>query len=309
MENVYRTPDSAFVGLPDFPFEPNYLEWDGLRTHYLDEGPRDAPVALLLHGEPTWSFLYRKMIPPLLAAGYRCVAPDHIGFGRSDKVTDDKWYVIDRHIERLAVFIERLDLRDITVVVQDWGGPIGLINAVAMPERFSCLVILNTWLHHDGYEYSQGIKAWREAATNRHWLAWLRHDLPCGAIVRRAMVRPTAAPAALERAYEAPFDGSIAAKAGARRFPWCIPFAEPEAGSAKRQAQTFEALKHWSKPAHVIFGASDPIFTPTWGKQWADMIPGATFDVIERAGHFCQEDAGEEIAVRLLERVAVSRKS
>lgn len=304
MDNVYRTPDAAFEGLADFPYTPNYLEWDGLRTHYVDEGPKDAPVALLLHGEPTWSYLYRKMIPPLLAAGYRCVAPDHIGFGRSDKVTDDKWYVIDRHIERLAGLIERLDLRDITVVMQDWGGPIGLINAVAAPDRFARLAILNTWLHHDGFDYTPAIKAWRDAATNRHWLAWMRHDLPCGTIVRRTAVRPVDDVAALERAYEAPYAGSIAAKAGARRFPWCIPYAEPEAGAAARQAEAFEALKSWSKPVNVIFGDADPIFPPTWGKAWAEMIPGATFDTIERAGHFCQEDAGEEIATRLLERAA-----
>jgi haloalkane dehalogenase len=304
MENVYRTPDSAFAGLAEFPFEPHYLEWDGLRTHCVDEGPRDAPVALLLHGEPTWSYLYRKMIPPLLAAGFRCVAPDHIGFGRSDKVTDDGWYVIDRHIERLAGLIERLDLRDMTVVVQDWGGPIGLINATRMPDRFARLAILNTWLHHDGYEYSPGIRAWRDAATNRHWLAWTRHNLPCGSIVRRSLARPVDDPALLEQAYETPYEGSIAAKAGARRFPWCIPFAEPEAGSADSQAGAFEALKQWSKPAHFIFGAADPIFTPAWGAQWAKQIPGATFAAIERAGHFCQEDAGEEIAARLLARIA-----
>ncbi len=306
MENVYRTPDQAFADLPDFPYEPHYLEWDGLRTHYLDEGPREGPVALLLHGEPTWSYLYRKMIPPLVAAGYRCIAPDHIGFGRSDKVTDDRWYVIDRHIERLAGLIARLDLRDMTMVMQDWGGPIGLINAVAMPERVARLAILNTWLHHEGYAYSPAIKAWRDAATNRHWLAWTRHDLPCGAIVRRAAVRPVADPVALERAYEAPFEGSIAAKAGARRFPWCIPYAEPEAGAAERQAQAFEALKQWAKPVHVIFGEADPIFPASWGQEWAGMIPGTTFDAIERAGHFCQEDAGPEIVARLLERVSAS---
>ncbi len=304
MESVYRTPDHAFAGLTDFPYAPNYLEWDGLRTHYVDEGPKNAPVALLLHGEPTWSYLYRKMIPPLLAAGYRCVAPDHIGFGRSDKVTDDKWYVIDRHIDRLGELIQRLDLRDITMVVQDWGGPIGLINAVATPDRVSRLAILNTWLHHDGYEYSAGIRAWRDAATNRHWLAWMRGDLPCGTIVRRACVRPVADPDALISAYEAPYAGNVKAKAGARRFPWCIPFAEPEAGAATGQSRAFAALKHWSKPVHVIFGASDPIFTPDWGKRWAGMIPGATFDAIEDAGHFCQEDAGGEIAARLLERIA-----
>jgi haloalkane dehalogenase len=309
MENVYRTPDNAFEGLPDFPFEPNYLEWDGLRTHYLDEGPKGAPVALLLHGEPTWSYLYRKMIPPLVAAGYRCVAPDHIGFGRSDKVIDDNWYVIDRHIERLTGLIERLDLRDVTLVVQDWGGPIGLVNAVAAPDRFARLVILNTWLHHDTYAYTPAIKAWRDAATNRHWLAWTRHNLPCGAIVRRATARPVADAAALERAYEAPYEGSIAAKAGARRFPWCIPFAEPEAGAADRQAHAFDALKHWSKPVHMIFGDADPIFPASSGKAWAEVIPGATFDAIARAGHFCQEDAGQEIVSRMLDRVMASNKA
>jgi haloalkane dehalogenase len=304
--DVYRTPDAAFEGLADFPFAPNYLEWDGLRTHYLDEGPKDGPVALLLHGEPTWSYLYRKMIPPLVAAGYRCVAPDHIGFGRSDKVTDDKWYNVDRHIDRMGEFIARLDLQDITVFMQDWGGPIGLINAVAMPERFSRLVILNTWLHHDGFEYTPAIHAWRDAATNRHWLAWMRHDLPVGVIVRRTAVRPVEDPAALEYAYEAPYAGSIKSKAGARRFPWCIPFAEPEAGAADRQAAAFEALKSWSKPVNVIFGADDPIFPPSWGEAWADMIPGATFDVVEQAGHFCQEDAGADIVDRLLVRIAES---
>jgi len=303
MVDVYRTPDTVFAALSDFPFEPNYLEWDGLRTHYVDEGPREAPVMLLVHGEPTWSYLYRKMIPPLLAAGYRCVAPDHIGFGRSDKVTNDNWYVTERHVERLAGLIERLDLRDMTVVVQDWGGPIGLINAVAMPDRVSRLAILNTWLHHDGYEYSKGARAWRDAATNRYWLAWTRHNLPVGAIVRRSLARPIADPDALENAYELPFTGSIPAKAGARRFPWCLPFAEPEAGGAARQAQAFEALKQWQKPAHIIFGAADPVFTPKWGAQWAKMIPGATFDEIEQAGHFCQEDAGGEIVARLLRRI------
>jgi haloalkane dehalogenase len=304
MKDIYRTPDSAFEGLADFRYAPNYLEWDGLRTHYVDEGPKNAPVALLLHGEPTWSYLYRKMIPPLLAAGYRCVAPDHIGFGRSDKVTNDKWYVIDRHIERLSGLIARLDLQDITVFMQDWGGPIGLINAVETPDRFARLAILNTWLHHDGFEYTQAIKAWRDAATSRHWLAWTRHNLPCGTIVRRSAVRPVDDADAVERAYEAPYEGSIAAKAGARRFPWCIPYAEPEAGAATRQAAAFEALRSWSKPVNVIFGDGDPIFPPEWGKAWAEIIPGATFDVIERAGHFCQEDAGEDIVACLLARIA-----
>ena len=179
---IFRSPDSSFENISDFPYLPNYLEWGGLRTHYIDEGPKDGPVALLIHGEPTWSYLYRKMIPPLIKAGFRCVAPDHIGFGKSDKILQDDWYIIDKHIDRLAVFIEKLNLLNITLFVQDWGGPIGLINAVQTPKRFKNLVILNTWLHHDTFQYSPGIIAWREAATNKHWLAWTRYNLPLSLI-------------------------------------------------------------------------------------------------------------------------------
>ena len=299
MPEFIRTPDSAFEGLPDFHFQPHYLEWDGLRTHYLDEGPRDGPVALLLHGEPTWSYLYRRMIPPLVAAGFRCIAPDHIGFGRSDKVVDDQWYVIDRHVDRLAGLIERLDLKDVTVFVQDWGGPIGLINAAETPERFARLVILNTWLHHEGYEYSPAIQLWRASITNPLWLAWLEGNIPVGAIVRRALAVTPADPEAIKSAYEAPFPEGARAKAGTRRFPWCIPMAEPEAGAAMRQTAAFEALKDWHKPAHVIFGTQDPIFTAHWGERWASLIPGATFETVH-GGHFVQEDAGEEIVARVL---------
>ena len=191
---IFRSPDSSFETISDFPYLPNYLEWGGLRTHYIDEGPKDGPVALLIHGEPTWSYLYRKMIPPLIKAGFRCVAPDHIGFGKSDKILQDDWYIIDKHIDRLAVFIEKLNLLNITLFVQDWGGPIGLINAVQTPKRFKNLVILNTWLHHDTFQYSPGIIAWREAATNKHWLAWTRYNLPCGAIVRSCLLYTSPSP-------------------------------------------------------------------------------------------------------------------
>ena len=300
--DIFRTPDEAFNGLPDFPYAPRYLEWEGLRTHYIDEGPRDAPVALLLHGEPTWSYLYRSMIPPLLAAGYRCIAPDHIGFGRSDKVLNDGWYVIARHVDRLGQLIERLDLRDISVFVQDWGGPIGLINAVAMPERISRLAIMNTWLHHEGYQYTPAIHTWREAATHPLWLGWTRGDLPCGSIVARSLARRPVDLTPIQRAYEAPFAGNSRAKAGPRRFPWCIPFAEPEAGAADSQARAHDALTRWTKPVHVIFGLDDPIFPGEQGRQWSEIIPGATFDGIPRAGHYIQEDAGPEVVATFLRR-------
>lgn len=155
-----RTPEDNFACLADFPFEPHYLDIGGLRMHYLDEGPRSGPVALMLHGMPTWSYLYRTVIPPLRASGYRCIAPDHIGFGRSDKVTDPAWYDIARHTANLAQLIETLDLVNITLFVQDWGGPTGLAQAVAMPDRFARLVIMNTWLHHDEYEYTPAITNW-----------------------------------------------------------------------------------------------------------------------------------------------------
>ena len=144
---IIRTPETHFDGLPDFPWQPHYREWSGLRLAHLDEGPPEAPVALLVHGEPTWSYLYRKMIPGLLDAGYRVIVPDHAGFGRSDKPVGDDWYTIARHVSALRHLIEALDLQKITLFVQDWGGPIGLRQAAEIPERFERLVILNTWLH------------------------------------------------------------------------------------------------------------------------------------------------------------------
>lgn len=297
-----RTPEQAFASLPGFSWQPRYLEWQGLRVAHIDEGSADAPVALLLHGEPTWSYLYRHMIPPLLAAGYRCIAPDHVGFGRSDKPVADDWYVIERHIERIRALIEQLDLRRITLFCQDWGGPIGLRQAVDLPERFDRLVILNTWLHHEGYDYSEGIRRWRAAATNPAWLRWTSGDLPCGAIVAGALTRPGQDLVAIAAAYEAPFPGRGRDKAGARRFPWCIPFAQPGPGNALDQARCFEALCHWEKPAHLIFGDADGVFTADWGRRWASRIPGATFDTVAGAGHFLQEEAGAEIVETFLRR-------
>ena len=162
-----RTPGDRFGGLLGFDYQPHYLQTaDGLRVHYLDEGPGDAGVALLLHGEPTWCYLYRNVIPTLAAAGYRCIAPDHIGFGKSDKVTEDDWYTLDAHVATLQGVIEELDLTDITLVCQDWGGPNGLITAIDLPDRFERLVVLNTWLHHDGYEYSPHLVDWNTLSQN-----------------------------------------------------------------------------------------------------------------------------------------------
>ena len=162
MTQFARTPEENFADLTDFNYAQNYHQWQDMRMHYIDEGPKDGPVMLLLHGMPTWSYLYRDMIPALVKAGYRCIAPDHLGFGRSDKPTDIHWYTIARHTEILSTLITALDLNEITLVCQDWGGPTGLAQAATMPERFARLIIMNTWLHHPEYEYSDAIKNWNE---------------------------------------------------------------------------------------------------------------------------------------------------
>ena len=231
-----RAPEAAFADLPDYPFAPNYLEFEGLRLHSVDVGPRDGPVALLMHGMPTWSFLNRHIINRLVAAGWRCVAADHIGFGRSDKVTDDAWYSIARHTEAHRRLVEALDLREATLFVQDWGGPIGLAQAARDPDRFAGLVVMNTWLHHEGYAYTDALRQW-----NAQWrpgglfgdnipeklsLGWFMM-LPLGFMQSRDLFRiitagayPLLTPAqvAIRRGYDAPFEGlGRPAVAGPRR--------------------------------------------------------------------------------------------
>jgi len=296
--DVLRTPDERFEGLADWPYAPRYLSCRGLRVHYVDEG--DGPIVLLVHGEPDWGYMYRHTIARLVQAGYRCIAADHIGFGRSDKVRQDGWYVIERHVEVLRHVIETLDLRDAMLVVHDWGGPIGLRQAIDMPERFSRIAILNTWLHHDGFVYGEGIRRWREFAGR---FEPGTGDLPCGEIMLRTYGTACADPDAVRRAYEAPFPGPEW-KAGPRRFPWCLPFAQPVEGNAADQARCFAALSSWARgPVHLIWGGADPIFTLDWAEAWAARIPGATLDVIEGASHFVAEERGAEVAERLLARM------
>lgn len=296
---IHRTPEERFAPIREaFPYEPRYIEADGLRSAYVEAGSGKRGVALMLHGEPTWGYLYHRMIPPLAAAGFRCVAPDHIGFGRSDKVLDDDWYVTERHVERTRLLIETLDLRNITLICQDWGGPIGLRQAVDMPERFDRLVIMNTWLHHEGFVYGDGVRNWRALAINPEALGG---DMPTGRIVAGTLRRPGHDLAAVKAAYDLPFEG-YDTKAGARRFPVCIPFGDPVAGNAADQQRCFDALKSWSKPVHFVWGDADPVFPLEWGERWAKMFTDATFDRIEGAGHFLQEDAGEDVAAAILRR-------
>jgi haloalkane dehalogenase len=283
----YRTPDERFGDLPGYPFEPRYLEQDGLRMHYIEEGTGD-PV-LLLHGEPTWAYVYRKMVPTLAGVG-RVVAPDYFGFGRSDKPTRIEDYSYDFHyasIERLA---EELDLRETTVVVQDWGGPIGLRLAVEQPDRVARLVILNT-----------GIGAGR--APSPEWLRFREFmrrvgtELVAGQLVRITCV--TELPEDVVEAYNAPFP-TPESKTGVLAFPELVP-TELDHPSAAKMLEVRTSLERWEKPALVLFSDSDPIFTPEAAERLAARIPGAgPAEILSGAGHFLQEEKGEEIAERIV---------
>jgi haloalkane dehalogenase len=284
---AYRTPDEQFEGLPGYGFEPHYVEQDGLRMHYVDEGAGD-PV-LCLHGEPTWSYLYRRMVPTLTSAA-RVVVPDYFGFGRSDKPTDQGWYTFDRHCGSIAGLVEALDLSRLTIVVQDWGGPIGLRLATEQPERVDRLVILNT-----------GVGGGRPPSE-----AWLRFrdvvraaggDFQPGRLIRRACVRGLSDEDMA--AYEAPFP-TPESKAGVLAFPEQVP-TEPDHPNTAPLLAIREAMKGWTKPTLVLFGDSDPIFSPQVAERISELIPGAQpAETIENAGHFVQEDAGEEVAARIV---------
>jgi haloalkane dehalogenase len=283
--NVYRTPDERFDGLPAFPFAPHYVEQDGLRMHYVDEGS-GAPV-LLLHGEPTWSFLYRKLITPLAEVG-RCIAPDYFGFGRSDKPTQRDWYSYDRHTESIARLAATLDLEDITLVVQDWGGPIGFRFAVENPQRVARLVVMNT-----------GIGA---RAPNEEWLrfqAFVRRvdtEIVAGQLIRLALVQPVADE--VIAAYDAPFPVPES-RVGIVQFPELVA-TSPEHPSAPAMLRVREALRSLDRPALVVFSDGDPIFPRRAAEAIAALLPNAELDPpLAGAGHFLQEDKGEELGARI----------
>jgi haloalkane dehalogenase len=282
---VYRTPESRFDRLPDFDFQPNYFDQDGLRMHYLDEGEGD-PV-LLLHGEPTWSFLYRKMIPPLAAVG-RCVAPDYFGFGRSDKPTERDWYSYERHVASITRLVEHLDLQRITLVVQDWGGPIGFRFAVENPDRVARIVVMNT-----------GIGA---RAPNEEWLrfqSFMRRvgtEIVAGQLVRLSLVQPTSDE--IIAAYDAPFPVPES-RIGIVQFPELVATsADHPSGPAMLDVR--DRLRRLNRPALVLFGDSDPIFSRRAAEVMAELLPNAELDPpVEGAGHFLQEDRGELLGARI----------
>ncbi|WP_433597606.1 haloalkane dehalogenase [Nocardia sp. CA-135953] len=293
--HALRTPEERFSALPDFPFPPHYVEvvaGDGddtrLRMHYLDEGPRNGEVVVLLHGEPSWSFLYRSMISVLVAAGRRCVAPDLIGFGRSDKPADRADYTYARHVEwlREALF-DHLDLASITLVCQDWGGLIGMRLVAEHPDRFARVVAANTGFPDGTATLSDAFLAWQRFSQETP-------QFPVGAIIEngcRAKLSPEAV-----AAYDAPFpDESY--KAGARAFPLLVP-TRPDDPAAAANRQAWEQLARFDKPFLTAFSDGDPI-TAGGEKIFQRKIPGASgqpHTVIEGAGHFLQEDNGPRLA-------------
>jgi len=279
MEEVTRTPAEALEGLPDFPYEARYREVDGLRLAHLDEG--DGPPVIFVHGEPTWSYLWRKVIPPVRAAGFRCLAPDLVGFGRSDKPHDFDFYSYDRHVELAGTLLEDLDISGATIVVHDWGGPIGLRLAVEQRQRIDRLVILDTGLFTGHQKMSDAWTAFRDFVERTE-------DLPVGMLVRAAC--KTDPGDEVIAAYDAPYPNS-ASKAGARAFPLLIP-QTPDAPGAPAGQRVLEALREDRRPTLMLWADSDPVLPLEVGERFAESIGRETPRTIENASHFLQEDQG-----------------
>lgn len=285
-----RTPDQRFADLPGFPYAPRYLEWRGLRAHYVDEGKGDRTF-LCLHGEPTWAYLYRRMIPPFLAAGARVVAPDFIGFGRSDKPEEEAFYTFDLHRAFLLEFIERLNLMRITLVVQDWGGLLGLTLPMDMPERFERLLVMNTALGTGDAPLPEGFIAWRAYVAKNP-------DLACGKLMQRSCTHLSAAQAA---AYDAPFPDR-ASKAGVRRFPQLVPDRPDAPGAAISRRARDWWMNSWKGESCMAIGATDPVLGLPVMNALRKIIRNCPEPYVHAAGgHFLQE-WGEDIAARALQQ-------
>ena len=299
---ILRTPDDRFADLPDFPYRPQHVEVDGdggrLRVAYVDEGPSDGETVLLLHGEPSWSFLYRRMIPVLVDAGLRVVAPDLIGFGRSDKPASREDYTYSRHVAwmREALF-DRLDLRDVTLVGQDWGGLIGLRLVAENPDRFARVVVANTGLPTGDQRMSDAFLAWRRFSQESP-------GFEIGRIVSNGTVGGLA-PDVLA-AYDAPFPGD-SYKAGARAFPALVP-TSPDDPAAEANRAAWAVLTRWEKPLLTAFSDGDPI-TGGGDRVFQKLVPGAQgmpHTTLRGGGHFLQEDVGPELARVVVDLVAAT---
>ncbi len=293
--NALRTPDDCFANLPGYDFEPHYVDIGGLRMHYVDEGPADAAPVLLLHGEPSWSYLYRKMIPPLAAAGHRVIAPDLIGFGKSDKPDDQDDYSYAGHVDWMRAFVETLDLRNVSLFAQDWGSLIGLRVAAEDESRFARIAIGNGGLPTGDHAMSEAFLQWREFARTSP-------TFDIGRIIQRATVSELSDE--VVAAYDAPFpDDSY--KAGARKFPMLVP-TTPDDPASEANRQAWAVLMNWTKPFLTTFSDKDPILGGG-EKVFKKLVPGAAGQdhvIIRDGGHFLQEDKGEEIAEVLNEFIA-----
>jgi haloalkane dehalogenase len=293
---VLRTPESRFANLPDYPFAPHYVDLAAAlgrsgeaRMHYVDEG--SGEVILCLHGEPSWSFLYRRMIPILARRG-RVLAPDLFGFGKSDKFTERADYSYKMHRNAVLAFLDALQLDAITLVCQDWGGLLGLQLAGQLPDRFKRLVIMNTALPVGTEQVGPGFLAWREYVANTP-------DLPIGALFGRSIIPESRRTPVILAGYEAPYpDRSY--KEGAHAFPALVPIKPDDPGAVENR-EAWKVLERWSKPCLVMAGDSDPVLGIPAGRVFEQRIPSAgKMVVIEGAGHFLQEDKGEEIAERIV---------
>ncbi|WP_298920557.1 haloalkane dehalogenase [uncultured Roseobacter sp.] len=299
---VLRTPDARFDGLTDFPYRPNYLGVDdtsggALRLHYLDEGPAATNTILCMHGEPTWSYLYRHMIPVFVKAGHRVVAPDLVGFGRSDKPVERSDYTYQHHVDWMADALEQLDLQDITLVCQDWGGLIGLRLLAAMPHRFARLVVANTALPTGDQPMGRAFESWRSYSQETP-------EFRAGRIVSGGTVSKLSE--AEIAAYDAPFpDASY--QAGAREFPMLVPDRPDDPASEPNRA-AWQVLRRLQLPVLTAFGAEDKVMA---GGEIAFQreMPGAAGQphvILERAGHFLQEDVGPELAAIINQFIAAN---
>ncbi len=295
MIEVLRTPDEQFDRLPGFPYSPHYIEdlhgYAGMQMHYVDEGSPDAAhVFLCLHGEPTWSFLYRKMIPVFTAAGYRAVAPDFFGFGRSDKPIEDSVYHFDFHRNSLIALIEQLDLRRIVLVCQDWGGLLGLTLPMEMPDRISRLIVMNTALGTGQAKLPSGFMAWRQFVEDNP-------DFNVTGLMKRANPHLTDEECS---AYGAPFP-DVRFKAGVRRFPAMVPDRPDAPGAALSQKARDWLQSRWSGESFMAIGMQDPVLGPTVMRALRQVIRGCPepYEMAE-AGHFVQE-WGDEVAQKALE--------
>jgi len=293
-----RTPENRFENLPGYDFADHYVDVDGLRMHYVDEGTDGGDIVLLLHGEPSWSYLYRHMIPLLADAGFRVVAPDLIGFGKSDKPSRKSDYSYVGHVAWMRQFVEALDLNDITLFCQDWGSLIGLRVAAENEERFARIALGNGGLPTGDETVPKAFKIWRAFARFSPWF-------PVGKIIQKATI--TELSDDIVAAYDAPFPSSKY-KAGARAFPVLVP-TTPDDPASQANKTAWDVFRTWRKPFLTTFSNRDPV-TRGWERPWQKLVPGAQnreHVTIKNAGHFLQEDEGPQLAEILIRYVSDTR--